>query len=148
MSIHFTNCIVRKEAENGQLLVCALGTISDEFPPKTPSSSSQSCKDIEDHQLAEDWFAASQKRFEPLLSHGVGSLEAQCFFFSAVYIMHTFRPFSALPLFLQALACCQTFKCLSDSSAKVSSISHDSSMDGQVWRSEESMYWTCFKSEL
>jgi len=62
--------------------------------------------------------------------------------------MHTFRPFSAWPLFLQALACCQKFQCFSKSSAEVMFPPHEFLEDGPGWRSEESVYWTCFKSEL
>jgi hypothetical protein len=107
-----------------------------------------SFRDSEDYQLAEAWFAASQKRIGTLLSHGGGILEAQCFFFSAVYLMHTFRPFSAWPLFLQAIACCQMFQCFSKSNEVSLFPPQDFLEDGAGWRSEESMYWTCFKSEL
>jgi hypothetical protein len=130
------------------LLLCALGSISEDFPSKKPIKSPQCCKASDDYQLAEVWFGASQKRIGTLLSNGGGILEAQCFFFSAVYLMHTFRPFSAWPLFLQALACCQKFQCFSKSSAEVMFPPHEFLEDGPRWRSEESVYWTCFKSEL
>jgi hypothetical protein len=73
-------------------------------------------------------------------------LQAQCFFFSAVYLMHTFRPFAAWPLFLQAMACCQAFQCCSQESTELFPAGFVE--DGAGWRSEESMYWTCFKSEM
>lgn len=138
----------RKQADEWKLLLCALGSVSEDFPSKDPTKPPQSCKDSEDCRLAEAWFGASQKRIGTLLSHGGGILEAQCFFFSGVYLMHTFRPFSAWPLFLQALACCQTFLCFSKLSAEVSFPPHEFLEDGAGWRSEESVYWTCFKSEL
>jgi hypothetical protein len=138
----------RTQADERKLLLCALGSVSEDFPTKDPTKPSQSCKDSEDYQLAEAWFGASQKRIGTLLSHGGGILEAQCFFFSAVYLMHTFRPFSAWPLFLQALACCQTFLCFSKLSAEVVFPPQEFLEDGPGWRSEESVYWTCFKSEL
>jgi hypothetical protein len=130
------------------LLLCALGSISEDFPSKKPIKFPQCCKASDDYQLAEVWFGASQKRIGTLLSNGGGILEAQCFFFSAVYLMHTFRPFSAWPLFLQALACCQKFQSFSKSSAEVMFPPHEFLKDGPGWRSEESVYWTCFKSEL
>lgn len=138
----------RNQVDERKLLVCALGSISDEFPSQDLTKTPQTFKDSEDYQLAEAWFVASQKRIGTLLSHGGGILEAQCFFFSAVYLMHTFRPFSAWPLFLQAIACCQNFQCFSKSSSEVSFPQHAFSEDGPGWRSEESVYWTCFKSEL
>jgi hypothetical protein len=138
----------RKQADKRKLLLCALGSVSEDFPSRDPTKPPQSCKDSEGYQLAEAWFGASQKRIGTLLSHGGGILEAQCFFFSAVYLMHTFRPFSAWPLFLQALACCQTFHCFSELSAEVLFPPHQFLEDGPGWRSEESVYWTCFKSEL
>lgn len=141
-------CPFREYTDEPKLLVCALGSISDEFPSKDPNQTPQSCKDSGDYQLAEAWFATSQKRIGILLSHGGGILEAQCFFFSAVYLMHTFRPFSAWPLFLQALACCQTFQRFSKSSAELLFLAPEILEDGHGWRSEESIYWTCFKSEL
>ena len=137
-----------KQADELKLLLCALGSISEDFPPEDPIESPQCCKASDDYQLAEIWFGASQKRIGTLLSNGGGILEAQCFFFSAVYLMHTFRPFSAWPLFLQAFACCQKFQCFSKSSAEVMFPPHEFLEDGPGWRSEESVYWTCFKSEL
>jgi hypothetical protein len=137
-----------KQADELKLLLCALEYISEDFPSKDLTKSPQCCKASDDYQLAEVWFVASQKRIGTLLSNGGGILEAQCFFFSAVYLMHTFRPFSAWPLFLQALACCQKFQCFSKSSAEIMSPPHQFLEDGSGWRSEESVYWTCFKSEL
>jgi hypothetical protein len=139
---------LKTEANPRKLLVCALGSISETFPSEGPNQVPQSFKESEDYQLAEAWFAASQKRIGTLLSCCGGILEAQCFFFSAVYLMHTFRPFSAWPLFLQAIACCQMFQCFSESDEEFPFTTRASLNDGTGWRSEESMYWTCFKSEL
>lgn len=131
-----------------KLLVCALGAISEPFPSDNPSSSPQSFEESEDYQLAEAWFVAAQKRIGILLSHAGGVLEAQCFFFSAVYLMHTFRPFAAWPMFLQAIASCQEFHCCSREPTERSLCPEAFVEDVDGWRSEESMYWTCFKSEM
>ena len=131
-----------------KLLVCALGSISEPFQSEDLARVPRSFRDSEDYQLAEAWFAASQKRMGMLLSRGGGVLEAQCFFFSGVYLMHNFRPFAAWPLFLQAIACCQSFQCFSKESSELEFPQEPSVDGGAGWRSEESMYWTCFKSEL
>ncbi len=98
--------------------------------------------------MAESWFGASQKRIGTLLCRGGGVLEAQCFFYSGVYLMHTFRPFAAWGLFVQAVACCQTFECFSTETRELSQPVQSNTDDEAGWLSEESMYWTCFKSEL
>jgi hypothetical protein len=136
------------ETNEDKLLVCALGSISEQFPWEDPARLPRTFRDSQDYQLGEAWFAASQKRIGILLSRGGGVLEAQCFFFSGVYLAHSFRPFAAWPLFLQAIACCQVFQCFSRESVEPSFPLHTFGEDGAGWRSEESMYWTCFKSEL
>lgn len=94
---------------------------------------------------AELWFNASQRRIGALLTKG-DVLSAQCFLFSGVYLMHTMRPFQAWALFVQALACCQKFDFYAGSfgAPDVQEVVGSET----PWRSEESMYWTCFKSEL
>jgi hypothetical protein len=129
-----------------QLIVCAIGAISAPFEANSSEGHSHCSRDPETDELAEACFAASQKRLGPLLCRG-GIIEAQCLFFSGVYLMHCFRPFAAWQLFLQALACCQSFPCNSNK--------QESPLSGNIfeaeesgWRSEEGMYWTCFKTEL
>lgn len=68
-----------------------------------------------------------------------GVVEAQCFFLAGVYLMSTLRPIEGWKMFVQALACSQGFH------------SHRSQFDSQyegVYQLEQSIYWTCFKSEL
>lgn len=74
-----------------------------------------------------------------LLLCGSGVIEAQCFFLAGVYLMATLRPIEAWKMFVQALACCQGFS------------PQPSIPDGRTEeesRMEQSIYWTCFKSEL
>jgi hypothetical protein len=68
-----------------------------------------------------------------------GVIEAQCFFLAGVYLMSTIRPIEAWKMFVQALACCQGFH------------DHRNTGDSQheeVRQLQQSIYWTCFKSEL
>lgn len=87
---------------------------------------------------AESFFSAAQRRMGLLLG-GSTLLEAQCFFLAGVYLMATLRPLEAWKMFVQALTCCQTFS--TDFGG-----SHDSQERTQ--RLQQSIYWTCFKSEL
>jgi hypothetical protein len=68
-----------------------------------------------------------------------GVVEAQCFFLAGVYLMATLRPIEAWKMFVQALACCQGFY----SEKRVPEPQNESEQ-----RLQESIYWTCFKSEL
>ena len=81
----------------------------------------------------EAFFFAAQKRMGILLCNS-GVVEAQCFFLAGVYLMATFRPIEAWRMFVQALACCRGFD------------THGCDEIGH--RLQESIYWTCFKSEL
>lgn len=67
-------------------------------------------------------------------------VEAQCFFLAGVYLMATLRPLEAWKMFVQALTCCQSF--VSDQPAD------DLEARERESRLQESIYWTCFKSEL
>ncbi|KIX00868.1 uncharacterized protein Z518_09933 [Rhinocladiella mackenziei CBS 650.93] len=87
---------------------------------------------------AESFFSAAQKRMGLLLCR-TGVLEAQCFFLAGVYLMATLRPMEAWKMFVQALACCQAFYMEKESP--------ESDREGEQ-RLRESIYWTCFKSEL
>ncbi|KAI1609036.1 hypothetical protein EDD37DRAFT_136498 [Exophiala viscosa] len=87
---------------------------------------------------AESFFLAAQKRMGPLLCR-TGVLEAQCFFLAGVYLMATLRPMEAWKMFVQALACCQAFYTEKESP--------NTENEGEQ-RLRESIYWTCFKSEL
>jgi hypothetical protein len=119
------------------LLIYALGSIASSF------DGTSSCKSS-NLRRANSYFNASQKRIGPLLERG-GVLEAQCFFFSGVYLMCVFQPVHAWRLFVQALACCQEF----DFAAQSFEVSlNTTSRASKGPPEEESVYWTCWKSEL
>ncbi|KAF4769257.1 hypothetical protein HAV15_008782 [Penicillium sp. str.  len=124
-------------AHSQQLLIYALGTISG--PPESqPPSSSLDVRQSEEFKKAEAYFLAARKRMGVLLG-GSGMIEAQCFFLAGVYLMATLRQFQARPMFVQALVCCEGFHIpLPPNDPR-----HDENHTLQ-----ESIYWTCFKSEL
>lgn len=97
--------------------------------------------------LARAFFDASQKRIG-LLLRGSGVLEAQCFFYSGVYLMTIQQPMDAWRLFVQAAAISQGFDFLRRSDRSTAA---EMLLDEDMQReraSQESIYWTCFKSEL
>ena len=119
-----------------QLLVYALGFISEQFD-STSTTSPVSRESAAFHQ-AESCFSAAQKRMGILLSR-TGILEAQCFFLAGVYLMSILRPIEAWRMFVQAMACCQGFH--------TSKIAHGGQIEDEQ-KLQNSIYWTCFKSEL
>ncbi|KAF7556650.1 hypothetical protein G7Z17_g1188 [Cylindrodendrum hubeiense] len=116
------------------LVVCANGALVREF--RIPS--------LEQHELegsvAMSLFAAAQKRLGPVMV-ATGVVQAQCVFFVGVFLMSVLQPVEAWRMFLQALAICQSFK---SSSRKVS---QDNSSLSDSAAAEESIYWSCWKSE-
>jgi hypothetical protein len=118
------------------LIIYALGTIASSF-----GSSSSSPANL---GRATSYFNASQKRIGTLLGRG-GTLEAQCFFFSGVFLMTAFQPIQAWRNFVQALAACQEFEFAKQSLLPNSNRILES-LGGTT--AEESVYWTCWKSEL
>ena len=119
-----------------QLLIYALGSIGPfgSGPQKDASSFRTSSQ----FRQSESYFSAAQKRMGHLLCR-TGVLEAQCFFLAGVYLMATLRPMEAWKMFVQALACCQAFYTEKESP--------EADREGEQ-RLRESIYWTCFKSEL
>ncbi|KAL1985199.1 hypothetical protein VTN96DRAFT_8115 [Rasamsonia emersonii] len=125
------------------LLVCALGSIAEAFHDKHESTSIVA-RSSPSFALARAFFEASQKRIG-LLLRGGGVLEAQCFFYSGVYLMTIMQPMDAWRHFVQAAAISQGF----DFPRKPLSPEIMASPEAKRERaSQESMYWTCFKSEL
>jgi len=118
------------------LIIYALGTIASSFgeSSSTPANLGR----------ATSYFNASQKRIGTLLGNG-GTLEAQCFFFSGVYLMSALQPVPAWRHFVQALACCQEFE-FAKQALFVESSGVFNSPGGPT--AEESVYWACWKSEL
>lgn len=121
-----------------QLLIYALATISGPYPKVILASSSSESRRSEAFTTAEAYFLAAQKRMGLLLCSS-GVLEAQSLFFAGVYLMMTLRPFEAWRMFVQALACSEGF---------CGSWATNSAQAEEKRRLQESIYWTCFKSEL
>jgi hypothetical protein len=118
-------------------LIYALGSIATPYEKASSETSSNFRRSAEFRQ-AESFFLAAQKRMGTLLCRS-GVIEAQCFFLAGVYLMSTLRPIEGWKMFVQALACCQGFH------------DHRRTFDAQyegVYQLEQSIYWTCFKSEL
>ncbi|KAH6706409.1 hypothetical protein BKA61DRAFT_739337 [Leptodontidium sp. MPI-SDFR-AT-0119] len=119
------------------LLAYALGSIyaiqksSESIPPSDIRHSVA-------YREADGFFFAAQKRMGVLLCRS-GLVEAQCFFLAGVYLMATMRPIEAWKMFVQALACCQGFP--------MQRVAGDEQSE-EVTQLQESIYWTCFKSEL
>ena len=121
------------------LLVCALGSIASSF-----DGTSVAGADPRSLAVAQSYFNAAQKRIGTITGTG-GILEAQCFFYSGVYLMSKLQPIKAWRFFTQALACCQEFSCAN------SSYHRSSSIVTSVRRGlpeEECVYWSCWKSEI
>jgi hypothetical protein len=121
-----------------QLLIYALATISGPFPKVVLASSSSEFRRSEAFRRAEAYFLAAQKRMGPLLCSS-GVIEAQCLFFGGVYLMMTLRPLEAWRVFVQAMACSEGL--FSSWGTHLAQAEEKSSL-------KESIYWTCFKSEL
>ncbi|ETI25155.1 hypothetical protein G647_04528 [Cladophialophora carrionii CBS 160.54] len=118
------------------LLIYAHGSIGPfDAGPQQDASSFRASPQF---RQAESYFSAAQKRMGHLLCR-TGVLEAQCFFLAGVYLMATLRPMEAWKMFVQALACCQAFYTEKESP--------EVDREGEQ-RLRESIYWTCFKSEL
>lgn len=120
-----------------QLLIYAHGSVVRAFD-STHQPDASSFRTSPQFKQAQSYFTAAQKRMGLLLCR-TGVLEAQCFFLAGVYLMATLRPLEAWKMFVQALACCQAFYTTKSSPR--------GDQEGEQ-RLRESIYWTCFKSEL
>lgn len=136
------------------LLACALGSVSYSFESSIAnqtdmgsSGSSRTSASTYKKELrqAESCYALACRRLG-LLKHTI--LGAQCYFYSAVYLMYTFSPLQAWNHFCQA----STFYQLSF--RKISKLSEKPPLQGNLdglslthRRLEQSLYWSCFKSE-
>jgi hypothetical protein len=122
---------------HSQLLAFALGSISAISETLHGEISSDVLKS-QDFLKANGFFVAAQKRMGILLCKS-GIIEAQCFFLAGVYLMTTLRPIEAWKMFVQALACCQGIP--------ISNNTNDLRSQEEL-QLQQSIYWTCFKSEL
>ncbi|KAH8590034.1 hypothetical protein B0O99DRAFT_635488 [Bisporella sp. PMI_857] len=119
------------------LLTFALGSISDPLGEVSSENSINGYR-LEAFRQAEAFFSAAQKRMGAFFCSNE-ILDAQCFFLAGVYLMATLRPIEAWKMFVHALACCQCFP---------TPTSSDTFQNDELLQSQESLYWTCFKSEL
>ena len=122
------------------LLVCALGSIASSFDANPGSSQRQLVT------VSDSYFNAAQKRLGTIIGSG-GVLEAQCFFYSGVYLMSKLQPLKAWRLFCQALACCQDFTCADPSYQDQDRLTRVPSGVRSL-PAEECVYCSCWKSEL
>ncbi|KFY47065.1 hypothetical protein V494_00199 [Pseudogymnoascus sp. VKM F-4513 (FW-928)] len=134
------------------LLACALGSVSFSFEHSVAnqagmgagSSATSASTYKKDLRQAESCYALACRRLG-LLKHTI--LGAQCYFYSAVYLMYTFAPLQAWNHFCQASTYYQlSFRKISMTEAP----RPQGNLDGSSLthrRIEQSLYWSCFKSE-
>lgn len=133
--------------DRSKLLICALGTLSAGFGPCTPINEDAKESDRDRVVKARQYFSSAQKRLGVCLGKR-GVLEAQCFFYCGVYHATIMQPDAAWSMFLQALACCQSFSCLYQTGPEEHSPLASEPALTSTAMSEECTYWTCLKSEL
>jgi hypothetical protein len=126
-----------------QLLLCALGAIAEVFHGKHESKSIIA-RHSQSFAMAMSYFRTAQQIFG-LLLHADGVLEAQCFFYSGVYLMTLQRPMEAWRHFVQAAAISQGFD-FPKKPMEPEAMANPEARSARA--SQESMYWTCLKSEL
>ena len=119
------------------LVICALGSLASSFDTDFGSS------DLQMAAVAASYFDAAQRRLGMMIGSG-GVLEAQCFFYSGVYMMSKLEPLRAWRFFCQALACCQDFACADP----LYQNQQCSVRTAQSLPAEECVYWSCWKSDL
>ncbi|KAF2486258.1 hypothetical protein BDY17DRAFT_321070 [Neohortaea acidophila] len=146
------------------LLACALGTIAKPFDaavnvvPRASGDMAAETSWIADApttprelQQAESCFVLACRRMGTLKHSILGS---QCYFFAGVYLMYTMRPLLSWQYFTQSSILYQlhmksTHGLVTDISALGQiPVQHDDDLPNhKPRRLEESMYWSCFKSE-
>lgn len=114
------------------LIICANGAIVRSFW-ESSLSESDIC-----NGYGPVLFRAAQKRLGiVIVNHGL--ITAQCLFYFGVYRMCMLQPNDAWRMFLQALASCQQFRFLTETT--------DPLTPTDVAHAEECIYWSCWKSE-
>ncbi|KAF5581629.1 oleate-activated transcription factor 1 [Fusarium pseudocircinatum] len=114
------------------LLVCANGAIARPLGECLPMSHP-------DRQMAISLFDAAQKRLGGGLGPA-GLIHAQCAFLSGVLLMSLIRPVEAWTTFVHGLAICQTLP-------YIRQLDHASGQTSTQETSEQSVLWSCWKSE-
>jgi hypothetical protein len=134
--------------------VCAISSIS---APLSGEGEPGPSKQRDRLAVAEVYFQAAQRRIG-MLYHDNSLLSAQCSFLTAVFLMSTMRILAAWKCFVQAGNQCLTwltsqgrmhFATQEDSTTPAEQ--DGKSIHGQDQQKryvEESLYWSCLKSEL
>jgi hypothetical protein len=137
-----------------KLLVCAISSISSPLDHETIPGPS---KERDRLAVAEGYFQAAQQRIG-LLCHTNSLVAVQCSFLTAVYLMSTMRILAAWTCFVQASNQCliwlESQGRMQHMYEKESAMSPEQyhktlhSGDHERRHVEESLYWSCLKSEL
>ncbi|KAL2836418.1 hypothetical protein BJY01DRAFT_258680 [Aspergillus pseudoustus] len=123
------------------LLICALGAISESFQEHHEASSMTARRSPTFH-LGQRYFEAAQMRLGAVLRTD-GVLEAQCFFYSGVYLMAIFQPLRAWRCFVQTAAMAETLIFSSGATPTTTGGNFISDL-----RYLETTHWACLKSEI
>ncbi|KAK7421230.1 Zcf27p [Neonectria punicea] len=128
------------------LLICAVSVLSPPFHMESQPGYSRRTDRL---RRAEVYFQMAQRRIG-MLYHSNSLLAVQCSFLTSVYLMTTFRIMAAWKAFSQAGTQCVGWLAArghTRGSANNQSVSEDSHGDSEQ-HMEESLYWSCLKSEL
>lgn len=138
-----------------QFLVFAISTISS---PLSHDRDPGPSKNKEKLSIADAYFCASQRRIG-MLYHENSLIATQCSFLTAVYLMMTMQIFASWKCLVQAGSACLAW---STSQGRMSSTGHlrateslenhdkpwQGSWTAKGHHSEESLYWSCLKTEM
>jgi hypothetical protein len=125
---------------NLQLLVCAVSCLSAPLDQETSRGASKNASRL---AMADSYFQASQRRIG-ILYHKNTLVVVQCTFLTAVYLMSTMQILAAWKCFVQAGTQCLAWL---TSEGRLKS-DHPDMVHSSSRHAEESLYWSCLKSEL
>lgn len=124
-----------------QTLACALGSVAKPFQKVTSDSNCTSLEhDGNSLQTGEAYYNCARRRFG-LLRAGIAT--TQCYFLAGVYLMYTMRPLSAWSHFRSAST---SYHLYLDFQARRRA-RHGSIPSLKDRSLEQSLYWSCYKSE-
>lgn len=124
-------------------MICAVSMLSTAHCPTRHDTDKE--KDMNHVKLARRYFTAARKRFGSIYSE-TSILAMQCHLLVAIYFMSTNQIFKAWTAFSQAGNCCVAWMA---SSGKISSSASPQAVDHEdAVYVEQSLYWSCMKSEL
>jgi hypothetical protein len=125
---------------NLQLLVCAVSCLSAPLDQEIDRGASKNANRL---SMADSYFQASQRRIG-ILYHKNTLVVAQCTFLTAVYLMSTMQILASWKCFVQAGTQCVAWL-ISQGQLKSD---HSSITQSSNRHAEESLYWSCLKSEM